>query len=91
MSKTCIAVDTTCIFHRILLDDDVKDGGGREWACIAVDWKSRNLHNHIVVVLRLLLDDDVKDGGGEWPGVKNRLGGRVPSQLTSATSLHLVL
>ena len=39
MSKTCIAVDTTCIFHRILLDDDVKDGGEGEWACIAVKVK----------------------------------------------------
>ena len=46
-----LTVDTTSIFHRMLLDDDVKDGGEGEWACIAVDCKSRNFHNHIVVIL----------------------------------------
>ena len=81
----------------MLLDDDVKDGGGGEWACIAVDFISSIFDIFFLtifsnVIILMLLDDGVKNGGGgEWPGVKNRLGGRVPSQLTSATSLHLVL
>ena len=80
----------------MLLADDVSDEAGGEWACIAV-YPMSSIFNILFtifsnVIILMLLDDNVKDGGGgEWPGVKNRLGGRVPSQLTSATSLHLVL